>query len=191
MNLRYDIEKRVISFLIKRFGDAVSKTSIYEIRSLLEVDFDRADLAEEMIDSMVCNGVLEPNLPPRSMIMVGAKPNESYRILPAICEWEDANGLPDTPSEESDGQDNNQADLQPRYKKAFQSYNLAAKKLPNGESDRDAHSWLKENGPGEYELPDFETWRRYLRKARAFYKAQKNSPTAGRSGKSVANPDEI
>ena len=78
-----------------------------------------------------------------------------------------------------------------RFQKAFQSYNMAAQYLANGASDREVHSWLKENGPEQYDLPEFDTWRRYLRNARSFYKAQKNSPTAGRSGKSVANLDEI
>ena len=90
MTLRCDTEKAVLSYLLGKYADCQSEISIHEICGLLNVDFGRADLAEEMMDTMVRIGVLEPNLPLRSMMIVGAKPDGSYRILPAICERQDA-----------------------------------------------------------------------------------------------------
>jgi hypothetical protein len=83
--------------------------------------------------------------------------------------------------------------LADRFETAYQSYQLAAGHLSSedcGEPlDRDAYEWLKEEAPATYELPDFDTWVRYVRAGRRHYKQQKNSPVYGRTCRSAAVPD--
>jgi len=78
--------------------------------------------------------------------------------------------------------------LSPTYERAYQSYMYAEQEIvtntPNTEvTDRAAYDWLKENGIEDdvYDLPAFDTWRRYVRKGRKHYRTQKNTPRAGRS----------
>jgi hypothetical protein len=58
-------------------------------------------------------------------------------------------------------------------------------------TDKQAYDWLKEQDKETEELPDFDTWARYLRKARRHYGTQKNTPRAGRNGRSIATLDQI
>jgi hypothetical protein len=91
--------------------------------------------------------------------------------------------------------------LRPCVRKAYLSFELAQSKAGSELEDRAAFDWLKENGfpddagdTGElvdYELPDFDTWTRYLREAREALGEQKYSRRAGRKGKSVAGHDEL
>jgi hypothetical protein len=101
-----------------------------------------------------------------------SKPSVATAEIPAI------DPLPTLTESQAPTVDGNQNVPGLRYEKAFQSYNMAiaAEELTNGAFDREAHDWLKEHGLDEYELPEFDTWQRYVRKARSFYQAQKNSP---------------
>ncbi len=75
--------------------------------------------------------------------------------------------------------------LSPRAAKAHASYELAARALGEFVEDKDAYQWLREHGPGDYELPPFRNWSRYLREGRHWHGTQKNRPLAGRSGRSI------
>lgn len=67
--------------------------------------------------------------------------------------------------------------------------------------DQEAYDYIKENGFPEngdlgeltdYELPDFDTWARYVRKARKALGEQKYSRRANRpKGRSIATSDEV
>lgn len=78
-----------------------------------------------------------------------------------------------------------------RFEIAFQAFNLAEQGSGESLNDLDAYEWLKENGPEDYQLPDFATWVRYVRGGRAFYSQQKNQPRAGRTGRSIVRPDDL
>jgi len=85
--------------------------------------------------------------------------------------------------------------LAPSHEIAFRQYLDAVEKNPtqlNGATDREVYDWLGNHVEAGEELPSFATWSRYLRKARDFYDAQKNTPRAGRApGKSVVRQDQI
>ena len=74
---------------------------------------------------------------------------------------------------------------------AYQSYQDAAEKMVFEPSDRDAYEWLKEHGSNDYQLPEFHTWKRYVRGGRKFYETQKNSPRAARTGRSIVPADDV
>ncbi len=82
-------------------------------------------------------------------------------------------------------------DLAPRLAKALNSYELAENSLEQEDggrvTDDSAHAWLELNAAPEYDLPDCETWKRYLREARDLTGRKKNLPRAGRRGSSVAD----
>ncbi len=87
--------------------------------------------------------------------------------------------------------------LSPAEESAYQSFEVASKHLAPGDSDplptdQRAYDWLKENGPEGYDLPtSFHTWQRYVRSGREFYGTQKQSPRAGRDGRSIVRSDSI
>jgi hypothetical protein len=72
-------------------------------------------------------------------------------------------------------------ELSRTYEKAYQSYQLGKQELGDLATDKEIHEWLKKNGHEEYRLPAYDTWVRYVRKGREFYKTHKNKPRAGRS----------
>jgi len=88
----------------------------------------------------------------------------------------------------SSDEENRSIKLGERYEKAFQSYQFAESNLGKC-TDRDAYDWLTENGPSAYELPGFDTWKRYVREGRKHYNASKNTPLAGRTGRSIVGPE--
>ena len=77
-----------------------------------------------------------------------------------------------------------------RFEKAYRAYEWAESELLKGDTtnvtDQEAWNHLKEHGVEGYTPESFETWRRYVREARNFYKVQKNSPRGGRQGRSIA-----
>jgi hypothetical protein len=83
--------------------------------------------------------------------------------------------------------DKTQATPAPAIEKAYQSYQYAIEKNPDfaGKKDKEVHTWLKNNGIDDYTLPAFETWQRYVRKGRKHYGTSKNTPRAGRTGRSI------
>ena len=82
--------------------------------------------------------------------------------------------------------------LSQRYEQAYQSYNYAVDKAGEPLTDKEAHDQLKDNRLDEYDLPEFETWQRYVRKGRNYYGTQKNTPRAGRShGRSIVYQNQI
>jgi hypothetical protein len=83
--------------------------------------------------------------------------------------------------------------LSPSRHKAYGQYLWAVSRNAAlvGATDRQVYDWLRENGKDE-SLATFATWGRYLREARAFHDAQKNTPRIGRkTGRSIARPEEI
>ena len=74
--------------------------------------------------------------------------------------------------------------LKPADLKAWQSYERAIKKTPElaEATDLQVYNWVREHDADpDYDLPDFDTWARYLRRVRQARSKQKNSPRAGRA----------
>lgn len=84
-----------------------------------------------------------------------------------------------------------QKDLKPIYEAAFQAYKVAEKSLSAKCTDKQAYDWLKDNAIADYDLPAFETWAKYVRKARKYYGDSKNTPRGGRTGLSVKSSNDI
>ena len=78
-----------------------------------------------------------------------------------------------------------------RITKAYQSFKMAEESMRDGVSYKEAYEWLREHRPPEYELPSFETWQRYVREGRRLRGTQKNSPRAGRIGRSLASVNDL
>jgi len=82
--------------------------------------------------------------------------------------------------------------LPKRVEQAYLAHKLAVDRIGGDPSDREAYDWLEENGPDEYGLPpSFDTWARYVRRAREHYSTQKNSPRHGREAPSVVSHKQI
>jgi hypothetical protein len=79
----------------------------------------------------------------------------------------------------------------PAVEAAYQSFFHAQGQSSEPLTDQQAYGWFKENAPDEYNMPVFETWRRYVRAGRKHYGTQKNSPRSGRTGRSVVKPGEL
>ena len=79
--------------------------------------------------------------------------------------------------------------------RAYRAYLDAIRRNPAlaSATDKEVFRWLKHDEAGEDDgLPgDGETFCRYLREARACYDARKNTPRAGRSGRSVVRAHEV
>lgn len=90
----------------------------------------------------------------------------------------------------SSGRNGNDQSLSVVSERAYQSFRLAEAQIGDA-TDREAYDWLKENGPEGYELPAFETWKRYVRQGRKHYGAQKNRPRSGRTGRSIVRAGEV
>ena len=56
---------------------------------------------------------------------------------------------------------------------------------------KEAYGWIKENSSEEYDLPNFDTWKRYISKVREFYETQRTIPRHGRKGGSTVSSKEI
>ena len=84
-------------------------------------------------------------------------------------------------------EDTTQATLAPAIETAYQSCQDAIRKNPDfaGKKDKEVYTWLKDNGVDDYTLPAFETWQRYVREGRKHYDTSKNTPRAGRTGRSI------
>jgi hypothetical protein len=92
--------------------------------------------------------------------------------------------------------------LKPSVLKAYLAFQYAEKMKERRLEDREAHTWLKENGIDQgkgdfaelvdYKLPSFDTWGRQLRNARGPLGEQKYTRRAGRAiGSSIVRSDEI
>lgn len=74
--------------------------------------------------------------------------------------------------------------LKPADLKAWQSYERAIKETPDlaEGTDLQVYNWVREHDADpDYNLTDFDTWARYLRRVRHARSKQKNSPRAGRA----------
>ncbi len=116
------------------------------------------------------------------------------KLLPvarAYVEWchEQLQSVRSAGSAESVEPTNSKQVLPERCEQAFREYKLATQELEGHPKDRDVYDWLKRNYPKDHELPTFDTWARYLRKARRFHGDRKNNPVAGRGGRSLIRRD--
>jgi hypothetical protein len=89
----------------------------------------------------------------------------------------------------------NLAELADAPRLAFLAYSYAEERGHAG-TDRNAYDWLNEEGLpdefGDYELPPFDTWQRYLGRARNALGEQKYQRRKGRlHGGSIRRRDEI
>ena len=88
-----------------------------------------------------------------------------------------------------------EAPVAPQVEIAYQEYQQAEGKLkkPSGQrpTDRACYAWVKAN-VARSDLPGFETWSRYVRRARRNRREQKNTPRAGRQhGRSVVEAKDV
>src|SRR5262249_19239022 len=92
--------------------------------------------------------------------------------------------------------------IKPAAHKAYLSFEYAESKAGKCLKHRDAYDLIKEEGIPEdkgklgelidYELPDYNTWTRYLRQARNVLSEQKNTPRGGRqTRKSIVRCDQV
>lgn len=98
-------------------------------------------------------------------------------------------------SKASDGADKagKRPELSYIYQRAYGQF-LKVEEVHGQVTDEQAYQFVKQKEEqersGEALLP-YETWRRYLRKARRYYGTQKNSPRAGRGGRSIVSVRDI
>ena len=89
---------------------------------------------------------------------------------------------------------NNKNGLTRAERLAYQSYKYAISensKLAEATDDK-VYDWLKNYGPPEeYELPQNDTWKRQVRAGRKHHGMQKNTPRAGRSGRSIIRSGQV
>jgi hypothetical protein len=88
-----------------------------------------------------------------------------------------------------------EANLAKRFAVAYAQYRQAAHECTNNDgrepTDQQCHAWLETHSEGD-QLPAFDTWQRYVRKARNFLGDQKNTPLAGREhGRSIVSANEV
>jgi len=94
-----------------------------------------------------------------------------------------------------------ETEIEKRYDQAYRSYIYAEKKLletfadKQKVTDKEAYDYLNEYGiedTDDYELPNFETWQRYVRRGRRKHGTQKNTFRAGRKyNRSIIKSDQI
>lgn len=78
------------------------------------------------------------------------------------------------------------------YERALRQYESVVEVLGPKITDDEAYRWLGSHmEPGDPPMPARDTWLRYLREARKFYGIQKNSPRAGRTGRSIVSEHDI
>jgi len=81
--------------------------------------------------------------------------------------------------------------LKPCEKEAYEAYEHACGELRYDARNKEAYEWLQEYGLAEYDLPQFESWIRYLSAARRYHGTQRKKPRAGRIGRSVVRQDQV
>jgi hypothetical protein len=92
--------------------------------------------------------------------------------------------------------------LQRAHQLAFLSFQFAEEQIGKCPKDADAYDWLKVHGfdverserfgpLADYNLPSRDTWITYARKGRSAAGENKNSPRAGRSGRSTVRQQEL
>lgn len=96
---------------------------------------------------------------------------------------------------DDEGSKNTDNGLTKAERLAYQSYEYAVSKKSGlaDSTDNNVYKWLKENGNSEadYELPCCNTWKRQVRAGRKYHGTQKNSPRAGRLGRSTITSSQI
>lgn len=70
--------------------------------------------------------------------------------------------------------------MRPCWQLAYNSFVHANKESRGIQEESDVYKWLRDHGYEDYRLPDYETWKRYLRQARSVLK-DNASPGCGRS----------
>jgi hypothetical protein len=75
--------------------------------------------------------------------------------------------------------------------KAFSQYQDAVKNDPTIKTDDQAYDWLLRDKDGDIRLPQLATWKRMLRRARAFYGQSKNGSRICNETRSVVSSKRI
>ena len=85
--------------------------------------------------------------------------------------------------------------LSARASRAWKDYQDAIGKgkfINSPPNDREVWEWLLYHRCKGEDMPQFETWQRYIREARKFHGCQKNTPRSGREfGKSISLKDRV
>jgi len=82
------------------------------------------------------------------------------------------------------------SDAQTEPERALMLYRWAINASGGELTDQKAYEFVRSHAEGEA-LPDFDTWSRYLRRAREAAGAQKRQPRAGRAGRSISRHTDL
>jgi len=173
----------------------------FEVHSSDEFDEGQQDAIEEEI-SEVRKDARKWGSNPNPPLLVG------YYLQAE--EWEKAlarkeqepSGEPTTPAAQSAGaqQGSKTQNPTPAEKQAYDSYVWVNKERPDlaGNLRAGQHfstamwEYVKDSySEGDYEVPEFETWKRYIRGYLQKKEGKKNTPRAGREGKNIVKQNEI
>jgi len=128
--------------------------------------------------------------------------HRTERLIRVLSEELGQSAGPQITDDAGPGASAGEVKLGKRFLLAWKSFQRAVDEHGVTLPDREAYDWLKnvdqlqDLEPGDllydYELPPFDSWARYLRKARNVLGQNKYSPRAGRdTGRSIVRPEQV
>lgn len=121
-------------------------------------------------------------------------PKKQYLgLLERLLRWNEPRDMDTDPAPSRDAASEPvRGKLKKSEKKAYESYKIAEEKMSPKPTDREAYEWLVDHQEHieHYSLPSFDNWARYVRTGRKHYGDPKNTPRAGRPGRSIVPPDQ-
>ncbi len=190
--LRFADEQRLFNFT----GNV--NFAINEITHL----FDSGESHEEkLIDFVNALAKARPDIAEKYKLEynseVGPEQQSREYFIEALRFLAEAIRLEAQPHRRDDFECGREITLQPAHELAWQSYKYAEAKIsqsdPTGRiTDKLCYEYLKNRGTeGNYQLPAYQTWKRYVVAARNFYNENINNRRAGREGRSIVKKNEI
>jgi hypothetical protein len=157
-------------FLEDNPHDGLNAEELKELHRLQQEVFDRANL----LDAALLLHQAAATLPVTHQDSGG-------QVAIAHEELDSAKPLPGGPES-----------LRPCDQKAFSQYQYAVEKEPTIKTDDQAYNWLlREGKDDDIRLPQRKTWKRMLRRARAFYGQSKNGSRICNETRSVVSSKRI
>ena len=94
---------------------------------------------------------------------------------------------------QEDGSGGGEKKLKASREKAYRLFLWAMEQNPSLKRDQDVYDWLNERPELPDDLPNFDTWSKYLREARDYHDDHKRTPRITKEvrGKSVVHRDRI
>ncbi len=192
LDLESEERRRIKAIQLMKLGDCIVECGLNRFLDSVKPETDEEAYAVSII--LAACGETEAELATKLRLTANWSPQSQIQFCSAL-EWvvgrlrRLANPLPVVPEPEAEPAENG---LNAKHEAAFQSFILAETTAGKPLTDKEAFHWLTENAPADYELPPtFQTWQRYVRKGRNFHNAQKNTPRAGRTGRSIATTDDV